>query len=69
MLIDDHATYGKAVDWWSMGVLMYQMLLGQVNILLLLQNFDSTAWKIMWNSQWIKRLLSPNIHESIKNNL
>ena len=43
MFIDEYATratYGKAVDWWSMGVLMYRMLLGQVKFLLLLQYFD-----------------------------
>ena len=49
MLVDKRSRrpiYGKAVDWWSMGALMYQMLMGQVKVWLLLQNFD-TVWKIM----------------------
>jgi serine/threonine protein kinase len=24
--------HGKAVDWWSLGALMYDMLIGQVNM-------------------------------------
>lgn len=36
MQILKEQNYGASVDWWALGVLMYEMMAGQVSFLLLL---------------------------------
>lgn len=41
-----HSGHGKAVDWWSLGALMYDMLTGAVSFHILLTDYSNTS--ISW---------------------
>lgn len=41
--------HGKAVDWWSLGALMYDMLTGAVSALNFLDNFWTDTSKRLYN--------------------
>jgi len=56
-----HQRYGFAVDWWSLGAVMYDMLVGQVGAALSATNEDETRVKLRsrFRSGWLRYLPQP----------